>query len=140
MLEKINSLYLEARKNKDAIGMACIGTLKGEVENAIKSPNVNIEDAVLKYCIKAKKNLLEFKPTNWEAELSILEQYFLPKQLDDAEISTIISNIINENVGLHEGKLMGLCMKSLKGVDPSKVKTMISEINKTKHSINSTVL
>jgi Glu-tRNA(Gln) amidotransferase subunit E-like FAD-binding protein len=131
MLNLLNRLYLEARKNGNSVGKSCLGTMKGEVENALKSSNETPTVLIQKYCLKSKKNLLEFKPEGYEAELEILNN-FLPSQLEDNQVRCIISQFLSdenkEAVKSNFGFVMGKLSKELKGkVDPSKLKSLIEE-------------
>ncbi len=145
--ELLDKLYLQARKNGNKVAISCLSTMKGEIENQIKNKLGNFDflnctkdelevyleqlivinnDLIEKYAIKSKKSLIEFKPKNYEEELVILEQ-FLPLQLSKEEILNKIKLIIMQNNDINENKLMGLCMRELKGVEPNLVKQLIAE-------------
>ena len=125
-LELINEQYLAARKVQDVVTILCLGTMKGEIENLLKTSNKTADELITAYAIKSSKNLNEFKPANYERELEILSQ-FLPKQLSEEEVRVIVNNIKKQNKGVAAGKLMGIAMKQLKGADPKLVKKIIAE-------------
>jgi uncharacterized protein YqeY len=85
------------------------------------------KDAIEMYTNANRTDLLEKE----QQELAIIQE-FLPKQLDRAEIETIISEIIKEvkaESSKDKGKVMGPAMKSLRGkADGTLVQEVVADL------------
>lgn len=130
-LQLINTLFTQARLNRDEVRKSCLSTMKGEIENALKTEGADEDQIIVNYCLKSKKNLLEYKPAGYEIELSIIEQ-FLPRQLTGEEIQQEIHYILNpdpkEKTKANFGYFMGLCSKELKGrADVNIIKSLLNQ-------------
>lgn len=123
----LESLLLEARKASDRFALSIYSTMKGDVDNTgIGKGDQNYDDLIENYALKSKKNLEEFKPTDYEKEIELLTP-FLPKIADTSEIKDYISTLKSEDVPSKQW--MGRVMRNFKGLDPQLVKSLINEMN-----------
>lgn len=119
----LNTSLIEARKKGDRFTSNVLSTMKGEIENQLKNKaGQDIEKLIEGYSFKSKKNLLSFKPKDWEIEMKVLEP-FLPKEITEEDVVALI-DILREK-GTPEKSIIGLVMKELKGVDIELVKPLI---------------
>lgn len=94
MYKKINNAKFDAMKNKDDITKGILTVFQGDITTLAKKMNSEINDELcLQVLAKMKKSInetLKFKSTpKLEAELKVIESY-LPKQLSEEEIKTIV--------------------------------------------------
>lgn len=95
MKNKITSMYLQARKDKNETAKGLLSTLIGDIEKIEINTKKEASDAEVTQCVnkllKGVNEVLKFKPEDKQAleEKEILEQ-FLPKMLTEAEIEDII--------------------------------------------------
>ncbi|MFD1736602.1 GatB/YqeY domain-containing protein [Bacillus salitolerans] len=130
LLERLNNDMKQAMKNKEKDKLTVIRMVKASLQNeAIKLQvselSENDELTVLSREVKQRKDsLLEFEKAGREdlvdklkAELVILEEY-LPKQLTEEELSTIVKETIaevNASSKSDMGKVMAALMPKVKG-------------------------
>ena len=125
LLAQIKKQQLQARKDKNTLMAQSLTTLIGEAEMVGKNDgNRSSTDAeviaVIKKFIKnideaksaADKGNMTEKSQALQAEKDLLNS-FLPKQLSEEEIRTIIGNIVNQ-LGEKSPKMMGKVLGSLK--------------------------
>ena len=160
MLEKITKDIVEAMKNKDTLKLQTLRMLKGSIDLERinkKLDKVSDEDIVViigKQIKTRKESITEFEKGNRQdlidktnEEIKILENY-MPEQLSEEEINTIIDEII-KNVNATSIKQMGMVMKEanakLKGkADMSLVSNIIKNklnyhLDLLKHLIKSSL-
>lgn len=142
MYDKIKSDIVLALKEKDTLKLQTLRGIKGEVDLEHINKKVEINDdlliTVISRGIKTRRESIEeFKKGNRDdlisktnSEIELLQTY-LPKQLDEEEIKTILDEVFKK-VNPTSSKDMGLIMKEvsplLKGkADMSKVSMMIKE-------------
>ncbi|MFD1066356.1 GatB/YqeY domain-containing protein [Oceanobacillus locisalsi] len=143
LLDRLNQDMKQAMKNKDKETLSVIRMVKASVQNeSIKlGKDTLTEDeelTILSREVKQRKDSLqEFKDAGredlvdkTEKELEILEKY-LPKQLSDEELRSIIQEAIKEvNAASMKdmGKVMGSVMPKVKGqADGSKIKQIVEQ-------------
>ena len=132
MQSKISNAYKQAMLNKDEDSKRVIGTLRAEIKNKeieLRPSGKEITDAdimsLIQKLIKQNKDAIEmFKfggredlVEKNEKEIEILSQ-FLPKQLTNEEIDSILSQEIKDNniSSMKEmGKLMGVLKSKYSG-------------------------
>jgi len=97
--EKINADYMLAFKSKNTIAKNLLSVIKGEIQLLEKNQMVDnlSDDEVIKILNKTVKSLKEtqskFPSTQTAEELLIVESY-LPKQMNETEITTKIQELI----------------------------------------------
>lgn len=123
LYEKFNQDMIDAMKNKDKNRLTVIRMVKGamQLEHINNKKEMNEElliDVVSKQIKMRNDSICEFKKGNrtdliekTEEEICLLKEY-LPVQLTDEEIDSIIEEVINE-VRPTSQKEMGLIMKSV---------------------------
>lgn len=132
MQSKISNAYKQAMINKDEDSKRVIGTLRAEIKNKeieLRPSGKEITDAdimsLIQKLIKQNKDAIEMFKTGGredlveknEKEIEILSQ-FLPKQLTNEEIDSILSQEIKDNniSSMKEmGKLMGVLKSKYSG-------------------------
>ena len=143
LVEKLKKDMIEAMKNKDKEKLTVIRMVKAALDKERIDKKVEVNDDLLIDVINKQvklrnDSLEEFKKANrddlvkqTEAELEILKDY-LPEQLSEEEVITIIEEVINE-VNAETIKDMGKVMKEVtpkvKGKTDMK---FVSEIIKSK--------
>lgn len=142
MLEKITNDMINAMKAKDKETLAVIRMVKGAIQLEEINKKKKLEDddiiAIISKQIKMRKESIEeFKKadradliTQNESEIAILSKY-LPLQMSDDELSTIITDIISkvDAKGANDmGKIMKELLPLIKGkADMGKVNLIIKE-------------
>ncbi|WP_080874644.1 GatB/YqeY domain-containing protein [Oceanobacillus timonensis] len=143
LLDRLNQDMKQAMKNKDKETLSVIRMVKASIQNeSIKLGKDTLSEdeelTILSREVKQRKDSLqEFKNAGrddlvdkTEKELEILEQY-LPKQLSDEELTSIIQETITEvNAASMKdmGKVMGAVMPKVKGqADGSKIKQIVEQ-------------
>ena len=132
MQSKISNAYKQAMINKDEDSKRVIGTLRAEIKNKeieLRSSGKDITDDVvmslIQKLIKQNKDAIEMFKSGGredlveknEKEIEILSQ-FLPKQLTNEEIDSILIQEIKDNniSSMKEmGKLMGVLKSKYSG-------------------------
>ena len=128
--DKINNDLKEAMKAKDAATLRGVRAIKSAIllhKTSGAGVEVTAEDAIkiLQKLVKQRKESLGIFEQNGRAELAqtereeieVIERY-LPKQLSEADIETVVKNIIAETgaTGMKEmGKVIGAANKQLAG-------------------------
>jgi uncharacterized protein YqeY len=140
---KIMAELKEAMKAKDEAALRGLRAVKAEIIKAKTEPGANgqiSEDGELKLLqkmVKQRKESLEIYTTQNRPDLAQKEQEeiaviekFLPKQLDQAELKNIITEII-ATVGAASpadlGKVMGIATKQLAGKADGKAISAIAK-------------
>lgn len=123
LVEKLKKDMIEAMKNKDKEKLTVIRMVKAALDKERIDKKVEVNDDLLidvvnKQVKLRNDSLEEFKKANrddlvkqTEAELEILKDY-LPEQLSEEEVITIIEEVINE-VNAETIKDMGKVMKEV---------------------------
>lgn len=132
MQSKISNAYKQAMINKDEDSKRVIGTLRAEIKNKeieLRPSGKEVTDEVvmslIQKLIKQNKDAIEMFKSGGredlveknEKEIEILSQ-FLPKQLTNEEIDSILSQEIKDNniSSMKEmGKLMGVLKSKYSG-------------------------
>jgi uncharacterized protein len=130
LLDKLNQDMKQAMRNKDKDTLSVIRMVKASLQNELfksgsNSLSVDDELTVLNRELKQRKDSLqEFLNANREdlaekvkAEIAVLQVY-MPKQLSDEELLTIIKETIAETGASSKadfGKVMGALMPKVKG-------------------------
>lgn len=110
LIERISADFMTAYKNKEMEKKDFLGVLKTEVTKESKTP----EDAYVVGKIKSMiKNAAATNSLN-ESELEILNGY-LPTQLDESKLTTIVSEFVSNNDGANVGSIMGFLKKNYDG-------------------------
>jgi len=106
LIEKISGDFMAAYKAKDMKRKNFLGVIKSEVSKETKTP----EDSYIIGKLKSMIKNAEATNSLTEYELDIINEY-LPTQLNEEKLSTIIKGIIeNNNISSPKemGKVMGL--------------------------------
>ena len=143
--EKVMTGMKEAMKSKDEALLRGFRAIKAEIIKAKTEPGANGQISaegelkLLQKLVKQRKDSLEiFQQQNREdlakkeqEEIAVIEQ-FLPKQLDAAELKTIIAGIIASTgaTGPQDmGKVMGVASKQLAGqADGKAISAVVKEL------------
>ncbi|MCT1903874.1 GatB/YqeY domain-containing protein [Oceanobacillus sojae] len=143
LLDRLNQDMKQAMKNKDKETLSVIRMVKASIQNeSIKLGKDTLSEdedlTILSREVKQRKDSLqEFRNAGredlvgkTENELEILAQY-LPKQLSDEELTSIIQETIKEvNASSMKdmGKVMGSVMPKVKGqADGTKIKQIVEQ-------------
>ena len=141
----VNENIKKAMLAKDEVGLRSLRAIKAAVllaktaEGAATNLTVETETKLLQKLVKQRKDSLEiFERQNRmdlaqkeKEELDVIER-FLPKQISQEEIKTVVSAIIKESgvtniSGL--GQVMGLATKQLAGkADGKLISTIVKEL------------
>ncbi len=108
LIEKINADIITAYKAKNTEAKALLGVLKGAATKVNKVPEDAEVIATVKSMIKTHdKSVSEHNvPTLTEGELVILNDY-LPKQLTETDLESIVEKYLEENEVKSMGQIMG---------------------------------
>ena len=123
MKDKLNNSLREAMKAKDAERLGALRLALTAIKNAEIEKGEELEDArifnILQKEIKMKEETIsEAKKAGRDGMIAPLEREiiiikeFLPKELSDEDLSSLIDTVINA-VGAESIKQMGLVMKSV---------------------------
>jgi uncharacterized protein YqeY len=141
----VNENMKKAMLAKDEVGLRSLRAIKAAVllaktaEGAATNLTEEAETKLLQKLVKQRKDSLEiFERQNRmdlaqkeKEELDVIER-FLPKQMSEEEIKTVVSSIIKESgvtniSGL--GQVMGLATKQLAGkADGKLISTIVKEL------------
>ena len=140
LVETLDKEIIEAMKAKDGIRLATLRGVKGamKLQSIDNKKEINDElliDIVSKEIKTRNESIKEFEKGNRQdlidktkKEINILSKY-LPKQLSEEEIITIINEVFEEvkPVGIKDmGKIMGIITPKVKGkADMSIVSNLI---------------
>ena len=115
--------HLEARKAKHQVAINLLGTLKGEVDTALKGTD-ELPYVVVELLRKTFKNLKVTKTEQSRIELEILQPY-LPTKLTRNEIINELKLLNIEEMSTF-GEKMGAAMQVLRGrVDGAELRQII---------------
>jgi uncharacterized protein len=128
-----------AMRAKDSVRLGVIRFLRSEIKNIEIDHGDQNDAGVLKIVAKQVKSM---KDANSEYEkggrqdlvednnikIKILEEY-LPKQLSDEELETIVKNVVDSAEEKHMGKIIGSVMKEVGGkADGGRVSQMVRKL------------
>ena len=140
LIDKINSKIKESIKQKDAVKLDTLRSIKSAILIEEKSSKVNKlsdgdEIKILNRLYKQRKESYDIYKSKNREDLANIEnlqasiiQEFLPKQLTSEEVEKIIDNIIlklNPEGIKDMGKVMGLATKELLGKADGKLISVI---------------
>lgn len=141
--EKINEELKSAMKNQEKVRLDAIRSIRSAILEFNKSGigramTSEEELKLLNSLAKKRKESIEMYEKGNRPELAEKEsqelkviQEFLPKQLSDEEVQSIIQKVIAENNATAKdfGKIMGLVMKQVSGkYDGSKIQAILKEL------------
>lgn len=109
LLDEIKKGIISAMKTNNPVKRDILRLIKGEVERGGKHAT---DEFILKTIKKVIDGLNETKGDNYEEQLSYLEG-FLPKQLTEEEIATLVTELIAEK-SFSGKKDLGLVMRHFK--------------------------
>jgi uncharacterized protein YqeY len=110
LIEQISADFMAAYKNKEMAKKDFLGVLKTEVTKESKTP----EDAYVVAKIKSMIKNAAATDSLSETELVILNGY-LPSQLDETQLTSIVSEFLSNNEGASVGSIMGYLKKNYDG-------------------------
>ena len=140
LIEKIKADITESMRNKDAIRLSTLRMLSAEIKNAEiglrpsgqMMGNDQILQVIAKEAKKRKESIEIFTSSNRtdlaekeKAELAILEEY-LPQQMSEEEIESIIRSTVDANPGVSFSELMKIIMPEFKGKADGKLVSQIA--------------
>lgn len=142
ILEKIESDYIVALKNKEAEKVSVLRMLKAELHNAKIEKKADLEESeeilVLNKEVKKRQDSVEQyqkgnRPELADKELNeitIIKNY-LPKQISEAELEQIVEKAITETNAKEikdMGKVMPIVIAQVKGAaDNSKIAQVVKQ-------------
>ena len=142
--EKISQDYIQAMKSKDALKSSTLNFLRAQLKNVridnrlerledldvisvIKKQIKQRQDSIEQYKMGGRQDLVD-KETQ---ELEILKTY-LPKELSEPELQSIVINVIKENQATSikdMGKVMKIVLEKTAGCADNKVVSDIVKKN-----------
>lgn len=94
-----------------------------EVISIVRSQNKQLTDAMKDFESGGRQDLIE----NAKAEIEVLKR-FLPAEMSDQEIQTVVAQIMSQNPTGTVGQLIGVVMKELKGrADGNRVRVLVEQ-------------
>jgi Asp-tRNA(Asn)/Glu-tRNA(Gln) amidotransferase B subunit len=105
-IKQIENDILIARKENNAIKKNLLMTLKGEYQNNVKNGQPESNETLEKLIRKYIKNAELINNDESKLEIDILNNY-LPKQLTESELKTIIEDILKNNPAQTEAYKLG---------------------------------
>ncbi len=138
LLEKLQGDMVRAMKAGDKPLLGVLRMLVSELKyKLIDKAEITAEDEVKFLMSEAKKrrdSIEAYRSASperaqaEEGELRIIESY-LPAQMSDEDLNTIVSSVLAANPGLDKGPLMGKVMAEIKArggvVDGARVKSVV---------------
>lgn len=122
LLDKINSDYLQARKDNNIVVKNLLGVIKGEIQNEqLRGGKVDVE-AILK---RMEKSLKQTNTPEALRELEVIKPY-LPEEMSEGEIAIIIKSYKEQGLS-NMGQMMGKFNTEHKGKADNK---LVSEVIK----------
>lgn len=107
--KQISADLVTAMKTKDTTTLNVLRVLKGEIQRAEQSSSGKIELSDADIIKLVKKSIDGINETNGDqSEIAVLEKY-MPKQMSESEISSLVSPLILAN-GYNSPKDMGKIM------------------------------
>ena len=143
--QQIMAEMKEAMKAKDEAALRGLRAIKAEIIKAKTEPGAGgeideaTEQKFLQKMMKQRRDSLEIFEKQGRADLAIKEkeemaiiERFLPKQLGEAEIKTILQEIITATgatTAADMGKVMGVASKQLAGIaDGKTISNIVKEL------------
>jgi hypothetical protein len=143
--EQINADIITAMKAKNEIGLRALRALKSALLLAAtaEGASAKIEDEqaikIFQKLAKQRKESFDIFMQNGRTELAAIEkeeidiiEKYLPKQMDEIEIKSILENIVKDagaTSAADFGKVMPLAMKSLSGkADGKLISAILKEL------------
>jgi uncharacterized protein len=143
--QQIMAEMKEAMKAKDEAALRGLRAIKAEIIKAKTEPGAGgeideaTEQKFLQKMMKQRRDSLEIFEKQGRADLAIKEkeemaiiERFLPKQLGEAEIKTIVQEIITATgatTAADMGKVMGVASKQLAGIaDGKTISNIVKEL------------
>ncbi len=143
--QQIMAEMKDAMKAKDEATLRGLRAIKAEIIKAKTEPGAGgeidevTEQKFLQKMMKQRRDSLEIFEKQGRNDLAVKEkeemaviEKFLPKQLTEAEIKTIVSSIISEtgaSTAADMGKVMGLASKQLAGkADGKTISGIVKEL------------
>lgn len=140
--DDIKARWMTARKSKDTVTSNLLGTVKGEIDTKMKSPDATLNDdfviKVVRSFVKSSEETLTTlqnygtsdKVAVVQKELEILNS-FLPQMMSDDDLRTTVQKIITDGgySGMSDmGKVMGELKKLGPTVDMKKANGHVKEL------------
>ena len=99
--EKINADFITAMKNKDVVKKNLLSVIRGEIQTMEKNNGIDTlsDDDITNILNKIAKSLRESIKTSPTDELNeelIIVESYLPKQMNNEEITIIVKQLIEE--------------------------------------------
>lgn len=128
----------QAMKSKDSLKLGVIRYLRSEIKNFEIDNGEQDDDGVMKIIAsqvkKMKDAVSEFKAagrddlvSEEEAKIVVMEAY-LPEQMSDEELASIVEKVISESEDKNMGKLIGAVIKAVDGkADGGRVSKLVRE-------------
>ena len=100
--EKINADFIAAMKNKDVVKKNLLSVIRGEIQTMEKNNGIeNLSDDdimnILNKIAKSLRESIKTSPTDELNEELIIVESYLPKQMNNEEITIIVKQLIEEN-------------------------------------------
>lgn len=100
--EKINADFITAMKNKEQVKKNLLSVIRGEIQTMEKNNGIeNLSDDdimnILNKIAKSLRESIKTSPTDELNEELIIVESYLPKQMNNEEITIIVKQLIEEN-------------------------------------------
>jgi len=145
LITQLQQDQLQARKDKDQKRLSILQVVLSEIKNEQIKLGKELQDdqaqnVVASQVKKLRDGLKDFESAgrsdlaeSAQAEISVLESY-LPEQLDDTELRSIIQSTITElgaSTAAEMGKVMSASMPKVSGrADGNRVRALVQELLK----------
>lgn len=145
LITQLQKDQLQARKDKDQKRLSILQIVLSEIKNEQIKLGKELQDeqaqsVVASQVKKLRDGLKDFESAGRsdlaevaQAEISVLESY-LPEQLDDSELRSIIESTITElgaSTAAEMGKVMSAAMPKVSGrADGNRVRALVQELLK----------
>jgi len=136
MKERITKEIKDAMKSGDKLRVSVLRMVLADIINVEKSgKDFKHIDVIKGYAKKLKKTIEEYerlhikdKIDSYNEELTIVEE-FLPKQMSDEELETVVTELIELEMPKDIGSAMKIVMGKYKDIaDGKKVQALVKEI------------
>ncbi|MFC1517180.1 GatB/YqeY domain-containing protein [Candidatus Margulisiibacteriota bacterium] len=140
MIKKINAGIAKAMKEKDQFRLEVFRMMKSKILLVNAKGEVEDKEAVkiLKKYAKSIKETLDISEKHGKAEAAeqakkelVIVQEFLPEELSEEQVRAKVQEIIDgldDSAKSNFGRVMGMCMKGIEGVDGAIVKKVVNEL------------
>ncbi|MFH1430478.1 MAG: GatB/YqeY domain-containing protein [Candidatus Uhrbacteria bacterium] len=141
--ETIQHDLVSAMKAREAERLSCLRMLKTAIDNAaidVRAKGVELSEEDVISCVQTqakrlRESIVDFRKgnredlvTSAEAELAIIDAY-LPEQLREDDIRSVVEAKRAENDTMSMGQLMGVVMQELQGkADGGLVRKVVEEV------------